>query len=124
MSAKNESNAVFIIQPYRVGKVWCFDEPALGVFKEPFVGTINDMIDDMLERAGLPQGEQFTALFSADKLPSADMQLVLDQSEGKNGAWYKDVTKGGKTEDAGWLCPCLFKFFPSAPENIYVRVAQ
>lgn len=118
MSAKNENNAVFVIQPYRVGKIWCFDEPALGVFKEPFVGAINDMIDDMLERVGLPDGEPFTALFSASPLPAADMELTLTKSEGKSGAYYTD----GEDRE-GWLCPCLFRFFSKAPENIYVMAS-
>jgi hypothetical protein len=96
--------------------VWVFDDEALGIHREPFVGDINKMIDAMLGRAGLPVSEQFTALFSANSFPGYHMPLEWS-SEESGGNWYFDHRTGLR----GWLCPVLFKFFCEAPENIYVR---
>lgn len=108
-------NSLLVIEPYRAGKGWEFDEPRLGLQNEPFVEGIPEMIDKLV--AGLPGSDkQVRLIFSQRPFPGA--QLRLDRRREENGGnWYfsKDYQK------EGWLCPALFKFFPRAPRHIYVK---
>lgn len=116
----NQNNSILTIRPYRYqgGPTWVFDDEALGLYAEAFVGEINNMIDAMLERAGLVAGEQFTAQFSASPFPGVSMILEWRSGDmGGNWYWNED------TKLEGWLCPALFKFFCQAPDTIYVRAA-
>jgi hypothetical protein len=111
-------NALLVIEPYRSGKGWAFDEPSLGLRGEPFVQGVPEMIDRLV--TGIPGSEKNVRLiFSQRRFPGA--QLELDrQKEQDGGNWYysKDY------EMEGWLCPALFKYFPRAPQHIYVRAEQ
>jgi hypothetical protein len=50
----NMDNVLMAIQPYWNGATWVFDDPHVGLRAEPFVAGVPDMIDRLLERAGLP----------------------------------------------------------------------
>ena len=39
------ANALLVIQPYRSHGTWVFDDPAVGLVREPFVSGIPQMID-------------------------------------------------------------------------------
>lgn len=129
------TNSIFTIRPYRRGGIWAFDEPALGLLAEPFVGEINQMIDAMLLQSGLIPGEQFTGMFSANRFPGIHMHLKWVRSEG-GGNWYSDFghysyndfneIKEAKPRELieGWLCPALFRFFCDAPKSIFVRAEK
>ena len=61
----------------------------------------------------------FTVLFNNTGLPSADVVLKkLDIDSG--GTWYEQEGTGLK----GWLCPALFKYYPVAPEKLYIKVSE
>ena len=38
-------NSIFVIKPYKWEGLWVFDDPAVGLVKEPFVGGADTMID-------------------------------------------------------------------------------
>ena len=105
----SKGNALLMIEPYRIGKGWAFDEPRLGLNKEPFVEGIPEMIDKLVE--DVPGSERSVRLiFSQRPFPGA--QLRLDRRHEQNGGnWY--YCEDYQME--GWLCPALFKFFPRAP---------
>jgi len=108
-------NALLVIEPYRSGKVWRFDEPRMGLKGEPFVQGIPEMIDKMV--AGIPGSETSVRLiFSQRAFPGARYRLDR-RGEQDGGNWY--YSEEHRME--GWLCPALFKFFPRAPRHIYVR---
>jgi hypothetical protein len=111
-------NALLVIEPYRVGKGWAFDEPRLGLKGEPFVQGIPEMIDKLV--AGMPGSDKSVRLiFSQCPIPGA--QLKLDRrGEQDGGNWYYS----NDYQTTGWLCPALFRFFPRAPQHIYVKAEQ
>ena len=45
-------DAVLTIEPYRHDGAWVFDEPRVGLHREPFVAGITEMIDRLV--AGIP----------------------------------------------------------------------
>jgi len=108
-------NALLVIEPYRSGKVWRFDEPRLRLKGEPFVQGVPEMIDKMV--AGIPGAENSVRLiFSQRSFPGAQYRLDR-RREQDGGNWYYSE----QYQMEGWLCPALFKFFPRAPRHIYVR---
>ena len=118
ISARNRSNtmnSLFIIAPYKHHGAWVFDDPAVGLSKEPFVSGIDVMIDKLV--ADVPNAERgFRAIFSAHPFPGYEVKLTRVRGD-MGGTWY--YSERFKME--GWLCPALFKYFPQAPAEIYVK---
>jgi hypothetical protein len=108
-------NSLLVIEPYRAGNQWRFDEPLLHLKGEPFVEGIPEMIDKMV--VGIPGSDKRVRLiFSQQPFPGAQIRLDW-RREQYAGNWY--YNEDYKME--GWLCPALFQFFPRAPHHIYVR---
>ena len=109
-------NAIMVIHPYKSGGVWAFDDPAVGLEREPFVSGADKVIDRLVE--GLPGAEGgFTLLFSARPFPGFQAEFEWRREE-MGGNWYYSPAH----EMEGWLCPALFKYFERSPERIYVQV--
>lgn len=107
-----------IIQPYRSGGTWVFDDEAVGLCREPFVAGVPEMIDELV--AGIPDAEDgFRMLFSGSPFPGATRYDRQRQDGG--GWWYRkhdgEAGRGGE----GWLCPALFKYFEEAPGTLYAK---
>lgn len=111
-------NSLLVIEPYRVGRGWAFDAPYLGLKAEPFVQGIPEMINRLA--VGIPGADKSVRLiFSQQPFPGAQMRLDR-RREQDGGNWY--FSKDYQME--GWLCPALFKYFPRAPQHIYVKAEQ
>ncbi len=111
-----DMNALMVIAPYKYQGAWVFDDPATGLFREPFIAGIDTMIDKAV--AKIPDAEKgFRAVFSARQFPGSDFKLEWRREE-SGGNWY--YSNEFKME--GWLCPALLKYFPTAPPEIYVKV--
>jgi hypothetical protein len=109
-------NSLFVIAPYKYEGMWVFDDPAVGLSKEPFIAGIDTMIDKIV--AGSPNADKgFRAIFSAAQFPGADFKLEWRREESGGNWYYSDQFKM-----EGWLCPALLKYFLSAPPDIYVKV--
>jgi hypothetical protein len=107
------NNALFVIHPYNANGTWVFDDPAVGLEREPFVSGIPEMIEQAVhDIPGAASG--FTLIFSASPFPGATIELEWVREE-VGGNWYR------WNEQEGWLCPGLFQYFPSAPRWIYAQ---
>jgi len=101
--------------PYKYDGTWVFDDPAVGLKREPFIAGIDSMIDKVV--ADVPNAERgFRVIFSASPCPGYTLNLEWRRSE-SSGNWYYC---GGFAME-GWLCPALFKYFAAAPGEIYVK---
>jgi hypothetical protein len=110
-------NSLFAIAPYKFQGFWVFDDPAVGLIQEPFVSGADDIIDILTEE--IPDAAKgFKLVFAPEPFPGYSARFELDRPE-HGGHWYKWPERGIE----GWLCPALFKYFPSAPNEIYVKVA-
>src|SRR5438270_10056036 len=109
-------NALLVIAPYKYQGTWVFDDPSVGLFREPFIAGIDTMIDKAV--ADIPNAEKgFRAIFSAAPFPGANWKLDWRREESGGNWYYSDQFKM-----EGWLCPALLKYFPTAPREIYVKI--
>ena len=109
------SNSLMVIAPYRHNGMWVFDDPAVGLSREPFIAGIDKMIDKLV--ADIPNAERgWKAIFSASPFPGHEVKLEWRREESGGNWYYSD-----KYQMEGWLCPALFKYFAQAPREIYVR---
>jgi hypothetical protein len=109
------ANSILVIQPYWHSGTWVFDDPAVGLAREPFVSGVPEMINRLA--AQIPDARRgFRLLFSAGPFPGATQFDRVRTESG--GTWYRTAGEPGAE---GWLCPALFKYFPEAPEAIYAK---
>ncbi|HYE20301.1 MAG TPA: DUF6717 family protein [Tepidisphaeraceae bacterium] len=111
-------NQINTIKPYRWEGLWVFDDEAVGLRREAFVGGADDIIDVAVKEKGLPDPHGgFLMQFSADPFPGADLEFTWLRGD-MGGNVYRWEGHGMD----GWLCPALFRYFDAAPAKIYVRV--
>jgi hypothetical protein len=109
-------NSLFVIVPYKYEGMWVFDDPRVGLVREPFIAGIDTMIDRLVAR--IPEAERgFRAIFSAAPFPGHTERLDWRREESGGNWYYSD-----RFEMEGWLCPALFNYFTAAPRMIYVQV--
>ena len=108
-------NTIGLIAPYKHEGMWVFDDPGVGLTREPFVAGIDKMIDRLV--ASIPNAEAgFRLLFSALPFPGYAVEIEWRREE-YGGNWYYSP----QFQIEGWLCPALFKYFEKAPPKLYVR---
>ena len=79
-------NALLVIAPYKYQGTWVFDDPAVGLSREPFIAGIDTMIDKAVAR--IPNAEKgFRAIFSAAPFPGSQFKLEWRREE-SGGNWY------------------------------------
>ncbi len=111
-------HAIGVIVPYKYEGMWVFDDPAVGLFREPFVAGIDIMIDRLV--ASFPNAEQdFPLLFSAMPFPGHTVKLQWRREEA-GGNWYFCP----QFDIEGWLCPAHFKYFNETPPELYCRAEE
>lgn len=107
------SNQIQIISPYWLHGTWVFNDERVDLVQEPFVSGVPEMIDDLV--SDIPDARQgFRLLFSTGPFPGFQRKLQWVREE-MGGNWYRD------NEMEGWLCPALFRYFESAPPELFVK---
>ena len=108
-------NNILMIRLYNIYGVWAFDDPAVGLSREPFVCGMGEIIDNIVEH--LPDAKKgFNLFFSS--APFVGSQGCLKRLYPESGGnWYMDYESGLK----GWLCPAMYKYFEDAPNTIYYK---
>lgn len=113
--ARPPQNSVLVIAPYNYNGTWVFDDARFGLVREPFLAGVPEMIDVLV--ADVPQAEEgFRLTFSAKPFPDFQQKLTWVRGD-MDGNYYK-------IDDPpleGWICPALFKYYESAPPELYVR---
>ncbi len=108
-------NSLGVIFPYKYKGMLVFDDPAVGLVREPFVAGADVIIDRL--SAGIPDAATgFRLIFSAAPFPGHMIRLERRREE-YGGNWYFCPEFGIE----GWLCPALFKYFDEAPPELYAR---
>jgi hypothetical protein len=74
-------NSAFVITPYQWENCRVFDDPAVGLVREPFLGGADTMID--VATSHIPDADRgFVAVFSASYFPDAQIVLEWAREEG------------------------------------------
>ena len=104
-----------VIAPYRHHGTWVFDDASTGLVKEPFVAGVPEMIDVLVR--DIPNADEgFRLLFSARPFPG--YQKELKWVRGDSGGNYYALADPPME---GWICPAMFKYYSTAPRNLYVK---
>ena len=110
-------NSIFTIAPYRFEGTWVFDDERVGLVREPFVAGADSILD--LLSAEIPNAANgFRLVFSAKPFPGYQARFVRGREE-YEGHWYSWPER----DIEGWLCPALFKYFPTAPPELYAQAS-
>jgi len=111
-------NSIRVIHPYLDHGSLVFDDDAVGLVKEPFVGGADVVLATIAKQVcGKGWEKGFTVLFS-DK-PFVGYQAAmkwLRQEHDGNVYFCEDL------QQEGWLCPALLKYFKSAPKSLYIQI--
>lgn len=113
------ANQIRAIHPYWHEGLLVFDDPDVGLVREPFVQGADDVLAVLASQVGESCKEGFTLLFSHEPFPGYQAEAVRSHRE-YGGNWYVCEQLGMK----GWLCPALYKYFDVAPERIYVQIKE
>jgi hypothetical protein len=109
------ANSIVLIRPYWHAGTWAFDDPAVGLEREPFVSGMPEIITRMVR--DIPNARDgFRLLFSARSFPGYQLSLTRTR-EDEGGYWYRADDNG----EEGWLCPSLFKYFETAPPRLFAK---
>ncbi|WP_298860412.1 DUF6717 family protein [uncultured Gimesia sp.] len=108
-------NAIMVIAPYQHQGTWVFDDSSAGLVQEPFVAGVPEMIDVIV--ADIPNADEgFRLIFSAKPFPEYQKKLIwLRGDSGGNYYRFED------SEMEGWICPAMFKYYKTAPLELYVK---
>src|SRR5438128_2136790 len=96
--------------------MWVFDDPAVGLTREPFIAGIDTMIRQSCLRYSRC-AEGLSRDFQRTPFPGSQFKLEWRRAESGGNWYYSDQFKM-----EGWLCLALLKYFPKAPREIYVKV--
>jgi hypothetical protein len=108
-----KNNSLHCLECYRGGYTWFFDRPDLGVFQEPFVNGMPQIISSIYEKQNgtVQHDSRIVITFSENQFPGAEaLELIKEEC---NGAWYR------YGEREGWLCPVLKLFYPVPPAKLW-----
>ncbi len=112
------ANALVVIVPYRHAGTWVFDDSAAGLVREPFVAGVPEMIDVLVK--GIPDATNgFRLLFSAQPFPGYQKKLTWLRGD-MGGNYYRM----GDPPMEGWICPAMFRYYRTAPRELYVKAER
>jgi hypothetical protein len=109
-------NSIMHITPYRTKyDGWAFDDEEKGLLHEPFVAGIPEIIN-----AFAGDRDEVDIYFSSAEFPGCQGHLEKVGTQ-FGGTDYKLVANGHESM-VGWLCPALFKYFETAPEQLWFQI--
>jgi hypothetical protein len=105
----------FTIYPRSHRGHWLFDDPERGIADEEFVYGMDTIIGILAYgKRGISRGVR---LQFSDEPIEGGLRLDLDRPD-VGGHWYK----ARSLDKEGWCCPTLLKYFPEAPQALYLRL--
>jgi hypothetical protein len=108
-------NTINVIAPYRYHGTWVFDDPRVGLVREPFISDADTLIDSaVVNILGADRG--FFLIFSGQPFPGHVIRLIWRRSD-TDGNWYYSES----LDHEAWLCPALLKYFDDVPKTLYLQ---
>ncbi|SIO56167.1 hypothetical protein SAMN05444166_5194 [Singulisphaera sp. GP187] len=112
------SNSIMVITPYWFNGTWVFDDPAVGLKREPFVAGVPEMIDVLAK--DIPDAKEgFRLLFSANRFPGTQKTLTWIRGDSLGNYYRLD-----DPPMEGWICPAMFKYYKTPPKALHVRAER
>lgn len=114
------SNSIHVIHPYWSDGALVFDDPSVGLSREPFVGGADVVLGLLASQVSDSCSKKFTLYFSDSPFPGHQAEIRHVRPE-YGGNWYSCEKLGGME---GWLCPALFKYYADAPKSLFLRITE
>jgi hypothetical protein len=114
MQNNYHNNKVHIIRDmYKIGDLWFFDEPFLGLKQELFVSSASAVLDKVIGKTSIENKETPSVIFG-EVLPEYDAEFILveDMGHSANYSYNGEVF---------WLCGALFYWFKGAPKSFKIK---
>jgi hypothetical protein len=113
--ATQRRDSVVVITPYRLAGMWVFDDPPMGLRREPFMAGTPQMIDILVK--DIPNaGQGFRLCLSSTPFPGHTHKLEWGMAE-EGGHWYG----GSGFRMWGWFSPPMFSYLKTVPRLIYLK---
>ena len=114
-------DTINVISPYRDDDgMWVFDDPRVRLEKEQLVCGADTLINCVVARDHIPNADRgFALIFSGTPFPGHQYQLDWRRRESDWNVYYStdfDMECG--------LCPALLKYFPKAPNPLYILTSH
>jgi hypothetical protein len=114
------SNSIHVIHPYVDHGSLVFDDDAVGLVKEPFVGGADVVLATLAEAlCGKGWRKGFSVVFSAKPFRGYQTRMNWLREEYDGNVYFCD-----DLQQEGWLCPALLKYFKSPPKSIYIEIKK
>tara|TARA_R110002020_G_scaffold84466_1_gene209204 strand:- start:427 stop:882 length:456 start_codon:yes stop_codon:yes gene_type:complete len=126
LGTRDYLNSIYTMRVYRHESAWVFDNPAVGLLKEPFVAGADEIFDEIAHvRAVDPSRARIDILFSDAQFPGWQI-LAEHLGPSMGGDDYQVISSEFETLDTHefWLCPALLKYFADAPDKIFMKVTN
>ena len=115
MNLKDKTkNQINVLHIFKENGVWMFNDEEIGLFKEPFVSSMGDIIEMFVDGR-----DKFKAFISHS--PIHQGTLILQRIEDGMDGLYR-IYDNDPSSVIGWLCPALLKYFEYYPKFIYVKI--
>ena len=112
------ANSILVLMPYRHAGTWVFDDPRVGLVREPFVAGVPEMIDVLV--TDIPNARDgFRLLFSAKPFPGYQKKLRWQRGDMEGNYYQLD-----DPPMEGWICPAMFKYYEKPPRELYVKAER
>ena len=105
-------NVIHTLQLYKQGGLFVFDKPEWNTVAEVFVPSATAYLEMLTDK------DRVTLIFSTIPFPNSHKVEFSTENSDQYGSYYYSE----EFDHLLWLCPYLFRYFPSAPENIYLQV--
>ena len=123
------SNSIHTMHVYRHHNIWVFDNPSVGLVKEPFVAGADEVFDYIAKaHCGLDTPEDnlyMDILFASTDFPGRQLWAGwVGSSVGGNDYKVLNSDFAPLINHNLWLCPALLKYYRKAPMDIYMKVVK
>jgi hypothetical protein len=127
------TKSILQLRPYYAEDKWVFDDPSVDLWREPFVGVTNQLIDRLVVDSGLDLASArrgFLLTFGSSTFQGATHHFEWVGAGEGSGDYYAltEVYEKGEWRDhtsvEGWLCPSLLKYFEAAPGSLYAKASR
>jgi hypothetical protein len=109
---------IYCVRAYRENGIWFFDDEGKGIFKEPFVGGMSEIIDYILQKKFIRGGHRGIKLEFSDK--SFENAEKLQKIEDLPDNWAKYEYE----DREGMLCPVALQYFQEFPQEIFIKFTK
>jgi len=111
----DESPCVLVVEPCWVKGTWQFDDPYIGLHREPSISAVNSLVDRL--SAAIPDAHRGFRLILSTRPFEGCQSFSWVRSDSVEGNWFR----ADETGEECWVYPASFDDWHSGPLRLYAR---